>query len=187
MKVFVGIPTLTGSIPVDLMQGLHDAMASTGNSIVLHYERGATPVDLARNRICHEFLKTSCDVLWMIDDDTLPPENLGEILTVDADIVTPIIVGAQPLATGALGLFNVSYMKNDRGDWRTMTWEIRNTGILDVDAAGTGCLMIRRHVIEDPRMRIDGSFVDMFGNDACSRTTTLRHSSRSGASQTGNG
>jgi hypothetical protein len=163
MRVFVGIPTLSGSMPIDLIQGLHDAMTETGHSIVLHYERGSTPVDLARNKICGEFLRTKCDVLWMIDDDTLPPHNLGDLLGVDGDIVSPLIVGAQPLADGKLGLFNVAYMKNPKGDWRTMDWEVRGTGVIDIDSAGTGCLMIRRHVLEDPRMLLPGEYVDIFG------------------------
>jgi hypothetical protein len=165
MRVFVGIPTLSGSMPIDIVQGLHDAMATTGHSIVLHYERGSTPVDLARNKICGEFLRSKCDVLWMIDDDTLPPPNLAELMSVDGDIVTPIIVGAQTLPNGKLGIFNVSYMKNAKGDWRTMDWEVRNTGILDIDSAGTGCLMIRRHVIEDERMRLPKRFIDLFGEE----------------------
>lgn len=163
MRVMVGIPTLSGKIPLDLMQGLHDAMAQTGHAVLLHYERGSSPVDLARNRICHQFLKTDCDTLWMIDDDTIPPANFPELLAVDADIVTPIIPGAQPLPTGRLGLFNVAYMKNPKGNWRTMDWEVRDTGVIDIDAAGTGCMLIKRHVIEDPRMRLPGQFIDVFG------------------------
>lgn len=166
MNVFVGIPTLSGTMPIDIVMGLHDAMANTGHKIQLHYERGATPVDIARNRICKRFIESKCDVLWMIDDDTLPPENLGDLLTVDGDIVSPIIVGAQPVPPdGKLGIFNVAYMKNPKGDWRTMDWEVRDTGILDIDAAGTGCLMIRRHVLEDPRMRLPSRFVDHFGQE----------------------
>jgi len=165
MRVMVGIPTLSGKIPIDLMQGLHDAMASTGHSVLLHYERGSTPVDLARNKICKQFLETDCDALWMIDDDTIPPANFAELLSVDADIVTPIIVGAQPMPDGRLGLFNVAYIQNPAGDWRTMDWEVRDTGVMDIDAAGTGCILIKRAVIEDPRMRLPGHFVDVFGKD----------------------
>lgn len=164
MRIFVGIPTLSGRVPIELMQGLHDAMARTGHEVLLHYERGSTPVDLARNKICQIFLKSDCDTLWMIDDDTIPPKNFPDVLEADGDIVTPIIVGAQPMDDGKLGLFNVAYLKNSAGNWRTMNWEVRDTGIIDIDAAGTGCLLIKRHVIEDPRMHLPKQFIDVFGN-----------------------
>lgn len=165
MKIMVGIPTLSGKIPVELVNGIHEAMARTGYSIFLHFERGATPVDVARNRICYQFLKTDCDVLWMIDDDTLTPENIADLFSTEADILAPIVIGAHPVEQGAIGLFNVAYLKNERGDWRTINWEVRGSGVIDVDAVGTGCILIKRRVLEDPRMKLPGGYVNIYGEE----------------------
>jgi hypothetical protein len=98
--------------------------------------------------LCHDFLKSGEDAIWFVDSDTLPSANSFELLKVDADIVA----GVYPI------------YRRERKDMIPLDWSFyRRTGdhqyhykvledyegkVTTADAAGTGCMIIRRNVIE---------------------------------------
>jgi hypothetical protein len=121
----------------------------------------------ARNWACDEFLKLGADRLLMVDNDTIPllppqfnssgtsQDQLVDLVMMarhDADIVSALC----PVITNE-GYHLNAYFKDleaDESTWRAVTYNRLSeameteTGLLEVDAVGTGAIMIRREAIE---------------------------------------
>jgi hypothetical protein len=118
---------------------------------------GLKGYDFARNCAVKKFLDSPCDRLWMIDDDIMPTLDVFGILDADADIVAPLMPTLKwDLAEKEFN-FHVAYAAGaywDLNDLSTTTnIDISSGGPVDVDMVGTGCIVIKRDVLEDPRMR----------------------------------
>lgn len=127
---------------------------------------------LARNMIAAYFLRhPHFERLWMIDDDIDPtsPECF-EMLDVDADIVAPRmpisqVVRNQNEGTLQWSFISAAYRLGDLDDLNTMALaELPDTGVAQVDAVGMGCTLIKRRVLEDPRMRDGTAFTRRDGS-----------------------
>ena len=124
---------------------------------------GIIGYDLVRNNISGLFLSDpTFDRLWMIDDDIIPYIDTFGILDVDADIVAPLMPTYKYSLVGTKFEFSASYAAGDYDDINDLstekeTLDIGNGGPIDVSMVGTGCIAIRRSVLEDPRMRYDES------------------------------
>lgn len=129
----------------------------------------ARPVHFARNRIVGEFLKSQNDVLWMMDADMTPDTSAISVLDVDADIVCGRTLywkdannddGRPP----ALLLSAHKQVFEDQGRrWENLT-DVGHWGeVRDIDACGTACLVIKRRVLEDPRMLLADTWNDPDG------------------------
>ena len=111
--------------------------------------------DRARNVCVLEFLKTDATHLWMVDCDTLPPYHLA-ILEEARDKEASVISGVYDRYWDELGICAPQvYMKvpdepgKPPGRWRTVDRAQWPTGsLIKADAVGTGCLVIRRDVLE---------------------------------------
>lgn len=112
------------------------------------------PISSNRNRIVKRFLadKNECDFLLMIDDDVLPHTNPAEMVFADCDIV-----GSPALVRQNNHMINwVAYVKHPALDGYApvdFAGIEGNIDLLKVDIVGTGCIMIARRVLEDPRMK----------------------------------
>jgi hypothetical protein len=122
----------------------------------------AQPVEFARNLLVQEFLKTDCDRLWFLDADMLPaPPFSARILDIEGDIVgaaVPIIRSNQIITN--------TFLRNDNspsGVGTAIPTDPTVTMIEGVDAVGTGCMVIKRKVLEDSRMRLPGEYRDQKG------------------------
>lgn len=108
------------------------------------------PVEYMRNLIVQRFLETDYDALWFIDSDTRPTHESVKLLHVDADIVG----GIYPIPETNKGSYVWSVY-----DWKGFEFKPKmlpkpdENPIVDCDAIGTGAMIIRRKVLEDPRMR----------------------------------
>lgn len=170
-RVMIGIPTLG----YQTTSGLLDFMFATG--MLSGFQRGGIefvpkiingtspisyPVELMRNVIRHHFLQTSCDDLWFVDSDVMPSAN--SMLLFD-------VKGADMVA----GLYPIP--NSDPTFERTLVWSVykgfgekyeaipvgpHDREVIDIDAAGTGCLIIPRRVLEDERLLVDKEWGAMF-------------------------
>lgn len=105
----------------------------------------------ARNDIAEEFLASDCDVLWMLDSDTIPPKRLSILEGIETH---PIVCGAYNGFREKAGVvWHVYKLKRiDDGDKRVYgamppaMWG--KDRFVKVDAAGSGCMLIQRQVLE---------------------------------------
>jgi hypothetical protein len=101
------------------------------------------PVDYARNVITEQFLKTDCTHILMIDADIIPPHNTPSLLDYEKEIIgglCPIMINGHLMYT----LMNF----NGIGQGYSPQTEIKRNTLYEVDATGTGCLMVKREVFE---------------------------------------
>ena len=117
------------------------------------------PIASNGNRIVKRFLKTDCDFLMMIDDDVIPLFNIAELIFYNKDII-----GAPTRRRKAERLEWVAYKKNPEGKGYYSIDLDRidpNADLVKVDAIGTGCILIKRKVLE----KVRPPFVDEFDDD----------------------
>jgi len=98
-----------------------------------------------RNLICKQAIETNCDYVLFIDDDNLlPPDTIKRLLNHDKDIVTGLYLMRnyphQPV------IFDVA---NDDG---TCKWHFLGedeSGLIEIVATGLGCLLIKTEVLRE--------------------------------------
>lgn len=117
------------------------------------YVRNKLSVADCRNRIVRDFLKTDAGVLFMCDDDVLPPPGFADVMLntmVGGDyhvVGAPVPVGKFPKHEFFLNAFNVTE------DGAIMTAELPVDTHCQVDAVGSGLVAIKREVLEHPEMK----------------------------------
>jgi len=109
------------------------------------------PISYNRNKIVHDFLqrKEKFDYLMMIDDDILPPQDMDliELADYDKDIITPLMfIYQQDSVVPLIGVKSQEGMYNIMG-------ASGKEGLIEVDGVGTGCIIIKREVLEHPHLR----------------------------------
>jgi hypothetical protein len=113
------------------------------------------PISSNRNRIVKRFLATDCDYLLMLDDDVVPLGNPAAFCSLGKDIIG---FPAKVRATDRMGnqcLTWVAYRKIRGTDDEYMPVYFQNlddqTSLVQVDAIGTGAILIARHILEKLR------------------------------------
>jgi len=105
--------------------------------------------DHARNGIVEEFLATDCDILWFIDSDVAPPTDALDIVANYSDIWDlaglPYPVFMTP--PGGKEACAIVCVYEDDGIGLKAS-RIPPKGLKFVDGLATGCLFIKRHVLE---------------------------------------
>jgi len=128
----------------------------------------ANPISSNRNKIVKRFLKTDCDYLLMIDDDVVPMHNPCELVYADRDIIgSPALVrsvGQLMVWTAYVPHSNgVGYSAIDLNSFDDMI------DILEVAIVGTGCILIKRKVLETLKAPFHSEFdedgVQIYGTD----------------------
>ncbi len=115
------------------------------------------PLDHARNRVARLFIEAErrYDYLLMLDEDNPPVRNPLELVEHDLDIVifpTPMWIATEHARRmGKIPLAWNIVDDDASGAWRSHF--PRGEDIEEVDAGGTGCILIHRRVLEDERMR----------------------------------
>ena len=155
-SVYIAVPTLDGKFGSALTQFLCVADRLTRDpasswSFTKGFYRGYRPVAYMRNAICRDFLESGCERLWFLDSDIIPPPDAFALLDVEDDIVAGAVPGYKPAADGNGLVVNLLAYERSNGthDSIALPEEARH-----VDAAGTGCMLIHRRVLEDDRMRL---------------------------------
>mgnify|MGYP001617290001 CR=1 FL=1 len=100
------------------------------------------PVVYARNLIIKEFLKTKGQYLMMIDADQTVPLSFLEMSDFEFDIISPKINIIKQFE-----LIPMILEKKDNGEYGLIQ-DYSKGGIVEVDAVGSGCMMIKRAILE---------------------------------------
>lgn len=140
-KVLIAIPSLDGRIHARLVQNLVGQLANNGFLIVI----GEHPVARARNIIVDQFLKSEATHLWMIDDDTIPPNDaLKNLLALDIPIATAIT----PTIQGGEIIYNIYKEREGKLEPYSHNHPLPETDRMIVAAVGSSCILIKREVFE---------------------------------------
>jgi len=94
------------------------------------------------NTICR---KMTGDWLWMLGDDHLwPPEQLRNLLDWEVDVVVPLVWKRTP----PFQLVIYSHQEADGGYVPIAAPDLPGEGLVEVHAAGTAGMLIRKHVLD---------------------------------------
>lgn len=157
-KVMLAIPSVRNEINGGLVEFLCWLFREgiPGYEFDITMPRQRFPHHYARNLCVKAFLQSDYERLWFIDDDIQPTPRMLRVLEHDADIVS--------------GMYHVLRMNKGETcyDPRPLLFRVPAQGdapgfmfdrpddesgmVRPVDAAGAGCLLIKRHVLEDRRM-----------------------------------
>lgn len=149
-RVFIGIPCWSGNIPVPMVNSLLE-LAKPSWSMISIIERQM--IDTARNLLLRHFLESWCDYMLFVDDDNPIPSNTLEILMADDKdiVIAPILTRIPKAWKHDLCAF---YGKTVKWNWEEIKvynhiTTFKEDGPLHkIDAGGTGCMLIKRHVAE---------------------------------------
>lgn len=151
-----------GDVRVELIKVLLDLTRQGKYKIAIDFPHDK-PISNNRNKIVKDFLeKTQYDYLIMIDDDIVPPANFLNLVDYNVDIVTPVM-----FASRDTGIVPLALEKNEREGYNVVGEQsgkdCADAGLLEVDATGTGCMIMSRKVLEDPALK--APFIDVFNED----------------------
>jgi len=102
------------------------------------------PIDHSRNVIVRDFLESGFDYLLMIDSDVIPLRNVLDLVQLDKDII-----GCPCPQWNEVDDFPLYWIVMDEvpGGYKPVTEE-RQQGLREVDAVGSGCILIARRVLK---------------------------------------
>lgn len=152
IKIFVAIPT-TGTVVDTLPHVLRLIEARYKDKVELVYPEAIVRRifhDFAREAMVDEFLKTDCDVLWFIDSDVVPPVSCLDAYIKAyeewdcAAMPYPVFINA-PGETAPQVVYTIYKGRGSKGYAMA---QLPLAGIDYVDGAGTGAMLIKRHVLE---------------------------------------
>ena len=162
-KVFVALLN-QGTNSAGLESQIISWMNEKGGSYIFDFypsKYSYRPISNNRNRIVKDFLETDFDYLFMIDDDNppVPQDNIFNLLDFNKDVIGAVVPGRD-----LYGIHFHAYLfdENKKGavKFKQLPQEMKG-GLQKVDAIGTGCIAIKRHVLEN----IKKPFEDMFDDD----------------------
>lgn len=163
--LFVGVPSLSGQISSEVhryMLGLSGC--SIRGELPFTVEEGIvtgmSPVQYARNVLMGMALKSGADRVLLMDADMIPEPSVTRLLFSDADIASARMFrfrhhgehGVEKGRPPEIAACATIVRGEERFDI-VPNADVEG-GPVKVDACGTGCIMIRRHVLEDPRIRV---------------------------------
>jgi hypothetical protein len=101
----------------------------------------STAVDVARNVLVENFLKSDCTHLLFLDSDMVLPQNLADVLLKhDKDMVSALYVLRKA--------FRACYrFKQEDGHYKAPE-KIEPNKLIEIDAVGLGACLIKREVVE---------------------------------------
>ena len=118
------------------------------------------PIPNNRNRIVKKFLAGDWDYLFMLDDDNFPIKNPFSMLDRNVDVVAGCYPGADDRGIH----FHVYDIIEGTNAFKFVSPEKRE-GLQQVDAIATGCMLIKRNVLEKMKKKKLIPFEDLFDGD----------------------
>jgi len=107
----------------------------------------ANPISSNRNKIVKRFLETNCDYLLMIDDDVVPLHNPCELVYANRDIIgSPALVRS----SGQVICWTAYIPHSEGVGYSAVDLDSFDDifDLLEVAIVGTGCILIKRKVLE---------------------------------------
>ncbi|MFA5071884.1 MAG: hypothetical protein WC511_06020 [Candidatus Pacearchaeota archaeon] len=151
-KVLLCVPNGSGSIPAIMVQSLLQLHKPCPCAFLV-IERQRT--DKCRDFFAKEMLRGGFDYLLMIDDDNpIPPETLDLMLEDDKDVVIAPILTRNPNKDGKYDLCayysrEIKIKENSLRMYDFIEKFIDEGYLHKIDAGGTGCMLIKRKVLEE--------------------------------------
>lgn len=142
-RVYIAIPN-TGELRTELAQTITHLTHQDKYDLFVKFPVNK-PITYNRNMIVHDFLASGCDYLLMCDTDIVPPLSILNLVDFDKDIISPVCFTATGKNINPLVL-----KRNEEGQYNVVNLD-DEAGLVECDAVGTGCIIIRRNVLEDPR------------------------------------
>lgn len=175
MTVLIGMPSASAQIPSIMVSALLQLRKPVScGYICVDRQR----VDKARNEIVKEALKQNFDYLLFVDDDNpIPPDTLELMLADDKDIVSAPILSRNLNSNNERDLCSF-YSREVVADGEKINLydhikEFRDDGPLHrIDATGTGCVLIKRKVLEVLYKKYEG-LVFEFGDVKFNKPITV--------------
>jgi hypothetical protein len=134
-----------GTIDADLAVCLLNISHQDNYNVMITFP-GDRPISHNRNKIVQDFLRhKNMDYLLMIDDDNVPPINILNLADFDKDVICGMSFGFQQ------GMIIPSIFKRKDDGLYTVAPFKGDEGLMEVDAAGSGQMMISRRVLEKIR------------------------------------
>ena len=132
-----------GSIRPELSMFLTDLTHQGKYNLCIKYP-AQKPISFNRNQLVKDFLsKPEYDYLLMLDGDIIPPLNVLDLALYDKDIAGGLCFGFLP------GSLLVPFIMKENENGRYNVMELEGTeGMVKCDAIGSGCMMIKREVLE---------------------------------------
>lgn len=142
-SAFVAVPT-RGQVDTQVAAAVAQLAIRLGTTP--HYERGHVSAGMTRNLIVNRFLASGMDALVMVDDDVVAAP-LAHTIVDRLFEGWDVVAAAYPIFKPELGwpIPVPAAFIVDRGDYQIVP---PSTGVVECDAVGTGCVAIRRDVLE---------------------------------------
>lgn len=131
-----------GEIRAELAKCLTDLTHQNKYNVLISYPADK-PISHNRNKIVQDFLNhKDFDYLLMLDDDNIPPTNILNLADFDKDVICGISFGWQRNM-----VIPSVFKRKDDGLYSVHEFN-GEEGLMEVDAAGSGQMMIARRVLE---------------------------------------
>jgi len=121
----------------------------------------ARPIPNNRNKICKQFIEGDWDWLFMFDEDNLPIKNPFVMLEHDLDVCGGVYPGRSSKGLN-FHVFDLDRNQYPEKIFFNFVPEDRREGVQKVDAVATGCIAIKRHVIEKMYKKNWAPFEELF-------------------------
>jgi hypothetical protein len=141
IKVAIAIPHMGHTVA-----GMETKIAQwirESNYDIIQTFRSVNPTYANRNLLVKDFLESDADFLLQLDSDTVPLSNPLKMVEHDKDIVG----GVYP-AWKEKGYVWLAVNKAEDGSFKQLPPE-KQKGLVECDALGTGCLLVKRGVLEN--------------------------------------
>jgi hypothetical protein len=167
-SIMIAVP-MVGRLTVDLHQFILETINRTLQpgrfAFAWQPVLNTRPIHYARNLLVGKFLKSRCDRLWFLDHDVVPDGSIFDLLDLPGDLVAGrYFIWNEATEDSPPNIVPCAYTRPDPNVW---AWEpVFDDGGAShrpVDGAGTGCMLIRREVVEDRRLWLPCDYVDMNG------------------------
>jgi hypothetical protein len=147
--VFVGIPT-RGTLNWNHVRFMYRLLAENPRLNTPEMEAASLSVCHPRNVLAQKFLSSDAKVLFFIDDDVTPKPNVLDMLRHLNDY--DIVGGPYPMVHPPVCDIPTPCALQTAADtsFQPLPEIFSLAGVHPCDALGTGCMMIRRSVLESP-------------------------------------
>jgi len=139
-KIWVAILN-EGNVRQELSRVITAIQTQSAYDVYIEYPADK-PISNNRNKIVQRFLAhKEFDYLLMVDDDIVPPPTILNLADYQLDIVGALCFMYKDR------VMPVAFKRNKDGLYNSITLEDKE-GLVEVDAVGTGCIMLSRKVLE---------------------------------------
>lgn len=153
-KIFLAVLN-QGEIKTDLAKVLNYIQQNDSYEIMVSYP-ASKPITNNRNMIVQKFLAIKdADYLMMIDADIIPTPDILNLVDFEKDIITPLMFVQQK------GTLIPLYLRRNKDGIYDAGNYLEETGLQEVDATGTGCIVIKREVLE----KVEHPFENVYDRD----------------------